>query len=148
MVPLTNMHFKYTVATVRSYIGGWLYREVSVPEPSRLVILCILLALFLSVFALDVFGEGYGFWEAAQALLIHLIPTWIVLSMLAVAWRWGLVGAIMFPALGALYLAMFWGRFHWSAYAGISGPLLLIGVLFLVDWVFRNRSMNPDRGEG
>ena len=37
-------------------------------------ILCIVFALFLSLFSLDVFGEGYGFWETLLALLIHLVP--------------------------------------------------------------------------
>ena len=30
-------------------------------------ILCILFAVFVSLFALDVFGEGYGFWETILA---------------------------------------------------------------------------------
>lgn len=48
-------------------------------------ILCLLFAVFLSLFALDVFTEGYGFWKSILALLIHLIPTWIVLVILAVS---------------------------------------------------------------
>ena len=99
--------------------------------------LCVLLAMFLSIFALDVFGESQGFWETSIALLMHLTPSGVVLILLAIAWRWPLVGAVAFPTLGLLYIATFWGRFHWSAYAAISGPLILIGVLFLVDWVRR-----------
>ncbi len=30
-------------------------------------VLTILFALFLSLFALDVFGEGYGFWATRRA---------------------------------------------------------------------------------
>jgi hypothetical protein len=43
----------------------------------------------------------------------------------------------MFIALGVLYLVMAWGRFHWSAYLLISGPLFLVGVLFLINWLYR-----------
>jgi hypothetical protein len=50
-------------------------------------ILCLLFAAFISIFAADVLGEGYGFWKTILALLIHLIPTWLVLIVLAVSWR-------------------------------------------------------------
>jgi hypothetical protein len=36
--------------------------------------------------------------------------------------------------LGVLYLVMFWGRFPWSVYALIAGPLFLLGALFLLSW--------------
>ena len=99
--------------------------------------LCILFAFFISLFALDVFGEGYGFWETVVALLIHLIPTGIILVVLALSWRWEWIGGVLFIALGAWYLIALWGRFHWSAYLAISGPLFLIGVLFLINWRYR-----------
>jgi hypothetical protein len=102
-------------------------------------ILCLLFAAFLSLFALDVFDQGFGFWETVLALLLHLIPTGVVLVVLAVSWRWERIGAILFMALGIWYLLTAWGRFHWSAYVVISGPLLLIGVLFLASWLDRTR---------
>ncbi|MFZ0631899.1 MAG: hypothetical protein WA399_21155 [Acidobacteriaceae bacterium] len=36
-----------------------------------------------------------------------------------------------------IYLIFEWGRFAWTAYAFISGPLILIGALFLLDWLRR-----------
>ena len=110
---------------------------------SRLVfwaprILCILFAAFVSIFALDVFGEGYSFWETIVALAMHLIPTAIILVALAIAWRWEWIGGLLFIALGALYILIF-PQGHWSAYLVISGPLFLVGILFLVDWWFRAR---------
>ena len=103
-------------------------------------ILCLLFAVFISVFALDVFGAGYGFWETILALLIHMIPTAIILVALAIAWRWEWIGAILFFGLGAWYLIMAWGRFPWTTYLIISGPAFLIGVLFLVSWFRRAQS--------
>jgi len=100
-------------------------------------ILCILFAVFVSLFALDVVGEGYGLWGTILALLMHLIPTGVILIVLAISWRWEWVGGVLFIALGVLYLAMSWGRLHWSAYLVISGPLFLVGVLFLINWLYR-----------
>jgi hypothetical protein len=103
-------------------------------------ILCLLFIGLISLFALDVFEEHRSFWDTTIALLIHLIPTGILLVILAVSWRWELVGGLLFPALGAFYLIAFWGRFHWSAYAIISGSLFLLGALFLLSWNSRRQS--------
>ncbi len=100
-------------------------------------VLCVLFAIFISLFALDVFGAGYGFWETIVALLIHLVPTGIVLIALAIAWRWEWIGAILFAALGVWYVIMAWGKFEWATYLLIAGPLFLIGALFLVNWLYR-----------
>jgi hypothetical protein len=102
-------------------------------------ILGLLFAAFISLFALDVFGEGYGFWETIAALFIHLIPTWILLAILALAWRWELIGAVAFAGLGVAYLVLARGKFEWFTYLTISGPVFLMSALFLVDWLLRRR---------
>ncbi len=101
--------------------------------------LTILFALFLSLFALDVFDEGYGFWGTVFALFTHLIPTWIVLLVLALSWRWEWVGAILFVALGLLYAYFAVGRGHPEWTLVISGPLFLVGGLFLLNWLCRKQ---------
>ncbi len=98
-------------------------------------IICIFFALFLSLFALDVFGEGYGFRKTIQALFIHLIPVYVVIAVLVAAWRWEWIGGVIFIFLGVLYLVTWHG--HWSAYLGISGPLFLLGCLFFLNWFYR-----------
>lgn len=62
---------------------------------------CILFALSLSLFALDVFSKRYGFWEAVLAFLIHLVTIYIVTIALVIPWRWEWIGAILFIALAA-----------------------------------------------
>jgi glucose-6-phosphate-specific signal transduction histidine kinase len=96
-------------------------------------VLCVLFATFLSLFALDVFSEVSGFWRTLGALAMHLIPTGLVLVALAVAWRREGIGGMLFIALGLLYVIVSRGRLHWSAYAVIGGPLILLGILFLAN---------------
>jgi hypothetical protein len=106
--------------------------------------LCIVIALFLAMFALDVFGGGGGFWHVALALVLHLIPSLLVLLFLALTWRREWVGALLFFALAAFYAVSTWDRpFARSAIPLISGPLALTGALFLVNW--RNRRKLPSR---
>jgi len=99
--------------------------------------LCVLFAFFLSLFALDVFEGGYGFGQAVLAFLIHLIPVFIVVIALVIAWRWEWVGAILFLAFALWYVIQTGGRQGLAAYVLISGPSLVIGLLFLLSWLSR-----------
>lgn len=100
-------------------------------------IICIFFAMFLSLFALDVFSEGNGFLKTVIALLIHLIPVYIVVIVLIMSWRWGWLGAIMFNAFGILYIVFTWGKFPLVTYLVISGPVVLVGILFMFNWFYR-----------
>jgi hypothetical protein len=101
-------------------------------------VLGILIAIFVSLFALDVFGEGYSFLETIAALAMHLIPTGIILVVLAIAWRWEKVGGILFICLGVLSIMLFWDPSRIPTYLLISGPLFLVGALFLINGFYRD----------
>ena len=100
-------------------------------------ILTILFAVFVSVFAMDVFSEHLPFWRLMLALLMHLIPTFVVLIALALAWRWEWIGAVAYFALGAFYIWSFAGRFPLLTYVVIAGPMFVIGGLFAMNWMLR-----------
>ncbi len=102
-------------------------------------VLMIGFAAFISIFAADVFGHGMGIWRTAVALTMHLIPTFLVLLFLGLAWRREWIGAITFVALGLVYIATMWGRFPLSVYFAIAGPLFIAGILFLASWVQRRQ---------
>jgi hypothetical protein len=96
----------------------------------------LLFALLLSLFALDVFGQGAGFWETLLGLLIHLIPTWAMLIVVALAWRWEWVGTILLTAWAIAYLVMASG-FPPSVYLMMSGLPFMLGLLFWLNWRYR-----------
>ena len=100
--------------------------------------LTILFILFLGLFALDVFGEGYSVSETAIALFMHLIPNLVLAVILVLAWKWEWIGAVLFAGLGVFYILWAWGRFHISAYLVISGPLFVVALLFWIGWSFRS----------
>jgi hypothetical protein len=101
-------------------------------------ILTILFAAFISIFALDVFSEHLSFWRLMLALVMHLVPTFIVLIVLALAWKWEWIGAVGYFAVALLYIYWAAGRFPRSVYVAIAGPPFLIGTLFLLNWIFRS----------
>lgn len=100
-------------------------------------VLGIFFALFLSIFALDVFGEGYGFWGTLLALFMHLLPVFALLIGLALAWRWEWIGTVIFFGFSLWYLLAFGGRFPIGVYFTMAGPPLIVGLLFLIDWLYR-----------
>lgn len=97
-------------------------------------VLCILFACFISMFALDVFGEQQGFWRTAQALAMHLLPTLLILAVLLLSWRREWVGGIVYIGLGLFYVFTMGRHFDWTASAMIGGPLFVIGLLFFANW--------------
>ena len=95
-------------------------------------LLGIATALYIGMFALDAIGGP------VPALLIHLAPAAMVAGVLAMAWRYEWVGSLGFLALGIAYIALAWGRFPWTVYAAISGPLFLTAILFAFSWTVRH----------
>jgi hypothetical protein len=109
-------------------------------------VLCIAFTLFISLFALDVFGHERGFRETFVALFMHLIPSFVLLVMLMLAWRWEWVGALVSAALGGLFL---WWNFTYrhnvpAAVLIIAGPLFLMAALYLLNW-FKRDELRPKR---
>ena len=90
--------------------------------------------IFLSVFALDVFREGHSLGNTVLAFLIHLVPAFMILLVLAIAWRWEWIGAAGFAGLAMWYAGIVWRR-HPDWVVVIAGPLLMIAALFLVNWL-------------
>ena len=100
-------------------------------------VICILFAVFVSLFALDVFGGRDPWWRQILGFLIHLVPTYILVAVLLVSWRWEWIGGVIFPALGLYYIYMSHGRFPWPTYLLMSGLPILVGALFLANWFLR-----------
>ena len=96
-------------------------------------ILGILVSLFIGSFALDAFSQGKPLFEAIPDFVVHLIPALILLVLVGASWRWEWIGGFAFVGLALVYATtMAGGRFDWTLV--ISGPLLLVGVLFLWSW--------------
>ncbi len=101
-------------------------------------VLGVAYAIFLSIFALDVYSETHGLLQTGLALMLHLIPTMVVLVILIVGWRWEWIGEVLFALAAAAYMWRVLPR-HVDWAAGIAGPPLLITALFLVSWSERAR---------
>jgi len=106
--------------------------------------LAIAFAVFISIFALDVFSMNVPLWRQLLGFVIHLIPTYLIIIVLALAWKREWVGAVGFIALGLVYDYLMITRtpLPLSAVFIVSGPVFLIGLLFLANWLLR-RKLQP-----
>lgn len=107
-------------------------------------LLGIVMAVFISIFALDVFGEGYTIGELMIALFMHLVPTLILIILLVIAWRWPHIGGVLFILLGMAFIILTYNRSHWTAILLIPTPVILIGVFFITDAILQRRSTLPE----
>jgi len=123
--------------------------EIQKNESSRLAstigwaarILCILAVPFISMFALDVFSEGAGLGQKIVAFLLHMIPSFVLIIVLIIAWKHELVGGVMITLIGlgamAYVYSLNYGRSHSVSMglrpaAMIGAPFVIVGILFII----------------
>ena len=114
-------------------------------------ILCIGAILFVSMFALDAFAPGLTLWQQLGDFFIHLIPSYVLLAVLIVAWKWELYGGIIFTIIGlGLSPIIFMGnqnRNHFSVGASlgivmmITFPFVVVGVLFIISYFLKKKNL-------
>ncbi len=96
-------------------------------------IAAILFAIFISIFALDVFEEGVSLGQILIALFMHLVPTFVILFILWIAWKKPQIGGVLFILIGSSYFLGAKNE-HILTYLMIVGPPILIGLLFLAGY--------------
>ncbi|RMF56091.1 hypothetical protein D6745_00250 [Candidatus Woesearchaeota archaeon] len=104
-------------------------------------ILSITYIIFISLFALDVFEEGYGFPKIFFALLIHLIPSIILTICACVSWRKELFGGIAFMILGIAFTVFFKTYNNVLSLIFISGPVFIISILFFLSKHYSDKTL-------
>jgi len=105
-------------------------------------ILCIMAILFISLFALDSFTPGLTIWQQLGAFFMHLIPSFILVAFLIIAWKWEQIGGIIFMILGLVMSPLIFilnhNRNHFSIGASLSivlaitFPFIVVGILFMI----------------
>jgi len=94
-------------------------------------VLSILFTMLISLLALDVFTEP--FFENALEILIglfmHLIPSFILILIILIAWKWEHIGGTIFIIIGLLFVLMM-GVERDLSFLVIPGILIFFGILF------------------
>ena len=99
--------------------------------------LIVAYAIFLSLFALDVFSEQVPWYMLLGGFLIHLVPTYVAIALAVLAWKNAKTGGIALILLGIVFTLWF-ETYNLERPSGlitfmaISFPLFLAGLLFLL----------------
>lgn len=102
-------------------------------------ILGVLYILFLSLFALDAFYGNNSLGYELLAFLEHMIPPFLLIILLVIAWRRPLMGGILFLLAGIVFTIGYATFQVASAFFCISCPLFIIGISFLIEYAIHSR---------
>lgn len=120
-------------------------------------IISIAAIVFVSLFALDSFATELSLKEQLIGFAIHMIPSFVLLAILIVAWKWELAGGIIYVLIGlVLSPLLFVYNYRVNHSVGISlsiilfitFPFLLAGVLFILSHIKMNRFSESNQGTG
>ena len=92
----------------------------------------MLVAAYFSLFALDAFTGEKDVLHAIPDYLVHAAPAFFILLVVIISWRRQWIAGIFFIALALYYALTTLHRMDWVL--AISGPLLFIGLFYLLSW--------------
>ena len=104
-------------------------------------VLSIIAILFISVFSLDAFRAGLPLKTQILDWLIHMTPSFVMMAVLVIAWKWENIGGVIFLAVGLAFTPfIFWGNYAnnhsiWLSLfiiLAVNFPFILVGVLFIL----------------
>ncbi len=112
-------------------------------------VLCIIAVIFISMFAFDSFSPDRTFLQNIGSLLMHLLPSFVLIAILILAWKWELAGGILFTVLGVVATPFIYNlnfqRTHsastsFTVVLAITLPFVIIGILFIVSHYMKKRN--------
>ena len=92
---------------------------------------------FLSLFALDAFGGPSPWHQQLLGFLIHMAPSFLLIALLALAWRFERIGGSLFVVAGLLPVFLLSNPLWVNLILG--GPFILTGLLFWISALTRAR---------
>lgn len=110
-------------------------------------ILVILAILFVSLFALDSFSPERTLWQNLAAFAMNMIPSFVLLIVLVIAWRWEFTGGVILTLIGLFFsVFLFIKNYHMNHSVPksllvvllISIPFVAAGILFIIHSRKRN----------
>jgi prolipoprotein diacylglyceryltransferase len=115
-------------------------------------ILCILAILFISFFALDSVSSERTFWQNTTSLLMSLIPSFVLLAVLIIAWKWEKIGGIILTIFGlafSIFIFVFnYKRNHFPVMMcllltlAVAIPFVLAGILFILSHYRKKKELS------
>jgi hypothetical protein len=109
-------------------------------------VIVILSILFVSMFAFDSFSSDNSIWQQLLEFLIHLIPSYILLIALLIAWKFELTGGIIFILISLVFAPFIYLHNYnmnhsvcisLGVISMINFPFLLAGIFFIYEHYYK-----------
>ncbi len=145
-IKLTSLLRQRTFVITTKYLGMKPYQKILRWTPR---ILCIIAILFISMFAFDAFSPEMTIWQNLGSLLMHLLPSFVLIAFLVVAWTWELTGGILIALVGLaatpfIYNLNFQRTHSVSTSVGVilmvTLPFIITGVLFIISYYVNRKT--------
>jgi hypothetical protein len=116
-------------------------------------IICILAIAFVSMFALDSFAPGVPLLQQLGAFFMHLVPTFVLILFLIVAWNWELIGGAIFIMIGLGFMPFIYMMNYqmnnsvWislSIILLINAPFVVVGILFILSHFLKHKNLKSE----
>ncbi len=101
-------------------------------------IFALLFTIFIALFATEAFNRHQAWQLILLAFFMQLIPAFLVLVATLVAWYKPNIGGWLFVFAGFAYTIWAWQRFPMITFCFISVPLMVIGILFILQSYLQN----------
>jgi len=112
-------------------------------------VLAMLAILFVSMFSLDAFHASVPLKDQILDWLMHMLPSFVLIIVLVIAWKWENIGGIIFLSVGLAFSPyVFWGNYThnhsiWLSFfiiLTITFPFMLTGFLFMLSYYTKKKA--------
>jgi hypothetical protein len=112
-------------------------------------IMLIIFALYLIIFAYDVFGGPQRFLDKIESFLLHIIPTIVLLLILWLAWKKPMWCGFLLILVCFIFTVFYHSYKTLMNFVIISGAPFLIGILFIiVHYMHPKKKDDPNTSTG
>ena len=95
----------------------------------------LLMIVFVSLFALDVFVPGIPFWKQILGFVVHAAPAIILALLMIFAWKRPVIGFVIFGLAAVFFLRFVFNQdFGPGNFLMFVSPLALISAMFWINW--------------
>lgn len=111
-------------------------------------IICMLGIYFISKYAINSMESYLTVWQQILTLMFHLIPCVLLGALLVIAWKWELIGGILFTVIGLVLTPIIF-KHNYNLNESIATslgvvtmftfPLIIVGNLFTFSYIKRRK---------
>ncbi len=116
-------------------------------------IICTGAIFFISIFAADASVPGLSLWKQIGDFFLHLIPSFILIIFLLIAWKWELAGGIFFLVIGIGMSPVIFlhnqNVNHFPVHECIMSvllvtfPFIVAGIMFIISYLVKKKYSSP-----